>query len=66
MVFLNFCELGGANQKMLVSNLEELKKIGEVCFGVLSIALMFPRKLNFCEKFAKILVSGVAPRKKMM
>ena len=32
--FFNFCKLGGSNQKMLVSNLEELKKIGEVSFEV--------------------------------
>ena len=47
VVFFNFCKLGGSNQKMLVSNLEELKKIGEVSFGVLSIALIVSEKIGF-------------------
>ena len=41
---------------MLVSNLEELKKIGEVSFGVLSIALIVSEKIGFlwkiCENFS--------------
>ena len=47
VVFFNFCKLGRSNQKMLVSNLEELKKIGEVSFGVLSIALIVSEKIGF-------------------
>ena len=35
---------------MFVSNLKELKKIGEVCFGVLSIALIVSKKI--CENFS--------------
>ena len=69
VVFFNFCKLGGSNQKMLVSNLEELKKIGEVCFGVLSIALIVSEKIGFLRKIRENFSFGcrtVAPMKKMM
>ena len=54
--FLDLRESGGSNQKMLVCNLEEPIEIGEVCFWVLSIALIVSEKIGFlwkiCENFS--------------
>ena len=52
-------ELCGSNQKTLVYNLKGRKKIGEV-------GAIVSRKFDFCEKFAKILVSRVTIREKAM
>ena len=66
VVFLDLRELCGSNQKMLVHNLEERKKQGKLVFEVCRSEQQFPRKLDFSEKFAKILVSRVTIREKAM
>ena len=48
--FLDLRESGGSNQKMLVHNLEERKKIGEVGFWSLSIGAIVSEKIGFLWK----------------